>query len=132
MDTKKIVLAILSTVAKVAVLAVALIFIYKAAVKAYDFGYAIFEDKAVSEAPGREVNVSIAEGKSAKEIGEILESKGLIKDATIFYFQNLLSSHRDKLMPGVYTLNTSMAPSEMMEIMSTVEETGTEDGAEAE
>lgn len=132
MDTKKIVLAILSTIAKVAVLAVALIFIYKAAVKAYDFGYAIFEDKAVSEAPGREVNVSIAEGKSVKEIGEILESKGLIKDATIFYFQNLLSSHRDKLMPGMYTLNTSMAPSEMMEIMSTVEETGTEDGAEAE
>lgn len=130
MDTKKIVLAILGTIAKIAVLAVALVFIYKAAVKAYDFGYAIFEDKAVSEAPGREVNVSIAEGKSAKEIGEILESKGLIKDATIFYFQNLLSSHRDKLVPGMYTLNTSMTPSEMMEMMSTVEETGTEDGAE--
>ncbi len=132
MDTKKVVLAILGTIAKVAVLAVALIFIYKAAVKAYDFGYAIFEDKAVSEAPGREVNVSIAEGKSTKEIGEILESKGLIKDATIFYFQNLLSSKKDKLAAGMYTLNTSMTPSEMMEIMSAVEETGTEDGAEAE
>lgn len=130
MDTKKVVLAILSTIVKVAVLAVVLIFIYKTAVKAYDFGYAIFEDKAMSEAPGREVNISIAQGKSVKEIGEILESKGLIKDATIFYFQNLLSSHKDKLQPGMYTFNTSMTPSQMMEIMSTVEETGTEEEAE--
>lgn len=130
MDTKKVVLAILSTIVKVAVLAVVLIFIYKTAVKAYDFGYAIFEDKAMSEAPGREVNISIAQGKSVKEIGEILESKGLIKDATIFYFQNLLSSHKDKLQPGMYTFNTSMPPSQMMEIMSTVEETGTEEEAE--
>ena len=127
MDTKKVVLAILSTIVKVAVLAVVLIFIYKTAVKAYDFGYAIFEDKAMSEAPGREVNISIAQGKNAKEIGEILESKGLIKDATIFYFQNLLSSHKDKLQPGMYTFNTSMTPSQMMEIMSAVEETGTEE-----
>lgn len=130
MDTKKVVLAILSTVVRVAVLAVVLIFIYKTAVKAYDFGYAIFEDKAMSEAPGREVNISIAQGKSVKEIGEILESKGLIKDATIFYFQNLLSSNKDKLQPGMYTFNTSMPPSQMMEIMSTVEETGTEEEAE--
>ena len=84
----------------------------------------------MSEAPGREVNISIAQGKSVKEIGEILESKGLIKDATIFYFQNLLSSHKDKLQPGMYTFNTSMTPSQMMEIMSTVEETGTEEEAE--
>lgn len=121
MDTKKVVLAIFSTIVKVAVLAVAMILIYKTAVKAYNFGYAIFEDKPVSEAPGREVNITIASGSNAKKIGEILESKGLIKDATIFYFQNLLSAQKDKLQAGTYTLNTAMKPSEMMEIMAAKE-----------
>ena len=122
MNTKNVVLAVFSTIVKVAVVVLVLMFIYKAAVKAYDFGYAIFEDKPVAEAPGREVTVSITNGKSVKEIGEILESKGLVKDATIFYLQNLLSSYKDELQPGMYTLNTSMSPTEMMEIMSAQEE----------
>ena len=122
MNTKNVVLAILSTIAKVAVAALVVMFIYKAAVKAYDFGYAIFEDKPMSAEPGREVTVSITDGKGAKEIGEILESKGLVEDATIFYFQNLLSSYKDELQPGMYTLNTSMTPTEIMEIMSVKEE----------
>lgn len=122
MNTKNVVLAILGTIAKVAVALLVVMFIYKAAVKAYDFGYAIFEDKPMSAEPGREVTVSITDGKGAKEIGEILESKGLVEDATIFYLQNLLSSYKDELLPGMYTLNTSMTPTEMMEVMSGQEE----------
>lgn len=122
MNTKNVVLAILGTIAKVAVAVLVVMFIYKAAVKAYDFGYSIFEDKPMAEAPGREVTVSITDGKGAKEIGEILESKGLIEDATVFYLQNFLSSYKDELQPGMYTLNTSMTPTEMMEVMSGQEE----------
>lgn len=122
MNTKNVVLAILSTIVKVAVIILVLMFIYKAAIKAYDFGYAVFDDKPMSEAPGREVTVSITTGKSVKEIGEILESKGLVKNATIFYVQNLLSSYKDELQPGMYTLNTSMTPTEMMNVMAGSEE----------
>lgn len=118
MNTKKVIQAILSTVVRVAVMVAVLVFIYKGAVKAYDFGYRIFEDKPAAEAPGRDVTVSITLGESVKEIGELLESKGLVKDATIFFFQNLLSSHWNKLAPGTYTLNTSMTAGEMMEIMA--------------
>lgn len=127
MNTKNVVLAVFSTIVKVVLVVLVLMFIYKAAVKAYDFGYAIFEDKPVAEAPGRDVTISITEGKTAKEIGEILESKGLIPDATIFYLQNLLSSYKDELQPGMYTLNTSMTPTEMMEIMSAKEESEEEE-----
>ena len=122
MNTKNVVVAILGTIVKVALTVFVVMFVYKAAVKAYDFGYSIFEDKPMSVAPGREVTVSITSGKSVKEIGEILESKGLVEDATVFYFQNLLSSHKDELQPGMYTLNTSMTPTEIMEIMSMDEE----------
>ena len=122
MNTKNVVLAVFSTIVKVVLVVLVLMFIYKAAVKAYDFGYAIFEDKPVAETPGRDVTISITEGKTTKEIGEILESKGLVSDATTFYLQNLLSSYKDELQPGMYTLNTSMTPTEMMEIMSAKDE----------
>lgn len=127
MDTKKVTMAILGTIAKIVVVALVLLFIYKGAVKAYDFGYRIFADQPVAQAPGRDVQVSVTQGMDAKEIGKLLESKGLVEDATIFYFQNLLSSMRDELMPGMYTLNTSMSAEQMMEIMcQQEEETGEE------
>lgn len=130
MNTKKVIQAILSTIVRVAVMVAILVFIYKGAVKAYDFGYRIFEDKPVAEAPGRDVTVSITMGTSVKEIGELLESRGLVKDATIFFFQNQLSSHRNKLAPGTYTLNTSMTVGEMMEIMSDQTEEDTDESNE--
>ena len=121
MNTKNVMLAVLSTIAKVVMIAVVVILIYKVAGKAYDFGYAIFEDKPISSGTGREVTVSITEGKTAKDIGKILESKGLVEDATVFWIQNILSSYKDELKPGMYTLSTSMTPTEMMEIMSAEE-----------
>lgn len=134
MNTKNLVLSVFGLILKVAVIVIVIFFISKAAGKAYDFGYAIFEDKPMSQGTGREVTVSITEGKSTKEIGEILESKGLVEDATIFWLQNILSSHKDELQPGMYTLNTSMTPTEIMEIMSqddkAAEEQDTPEGEE--
>ena len=63
------------------------------------------------------------------DIGQILEDKGLIRDAKLFYIQNLLSHYKDKLQPGTYVLNTSMTMEEMMEIMSVVPETTDETDA---
>lgn len=129
MNSRKVIQAVFGTIVKVAAVAVILVFVYKGAVKAYDFGYRIFEDKPAAEEPGRDVTVSITMGTGSKEIGELLESKGLVKDATIFYLQNLLSSYRDKLAPGEYTLNTSMTAAEMMEIMAE-KETEEDEGAD--
>ena len=56
--------------------------------------------------------------KSLKEIGEILEEAGLIKDAKIFFVQELLSEYHGKMKPGIYTLNTSMSGTELMAAMS--------------
>lgn len=130
MNVKKMTTAILGTVIKV-VLAIGIIFlVYKLAIGAYQYGYRIFEDKPVSEKPGREVTISVTEGKSAKELAEILESKGLVKDATVFYLQYMLSSFKDELLPGVYALNTSMSAEEMMEIMSEAPESEADGEAE--
>lgn len=118
MNAKQIVMAVISTVLKVAVAALVIVAVYKAAVMAYDYGYRVFKEEPVSASPGADVTVEITMGKSALQIGEILETKGLIRDAKLFYIQNLLSHYKDKLQPGVYTLNTSMTMQEMMEVMS--------------
>ncbi len=118
MNTKQMVGAIIGMVLKVSIAVLVIIFVYRGAVVAYDYGYRIFEEEPVSEAPGIDLTVEITVGKSALQIGEILEQKGLIRDAKLFYIQNLLSHYKDKMKAGVYTLNTSMTMEEMMEIMS--------------
>ena len=118
MSTRQMVTAVISTILKVAVAVAAVVIIYKGAVIAYDYGYRVFKEEPVSEAPGIDINVEITAGKGTVQIGEILESKGLIRDAKLFYIQNLLSHDKDKLKPGAYVLNTSMTMEEMMEIMS--------------
>lgn len=118
MNAKQIVMAVISTVLKVAVAALVVVAVYKAAVMAYDYGYRVFKEEPVAASPGADVTVEITVGKSTLQIGEILETKGLIRDAKLFYIQNLLSHYKDKLQPGVYTLNTSMTMQEMMEVMS--------------
>ena len=86
--------------------------------EAYDFGRRIFSEEPMTPAPGYSTSVAIVEGKSSKEIGKILEEKGLIRSGTLFYFQEMVSDYHGKLLPGVYQLSTSMTPEEMMAIMA--------------
>lgn len=118
MSTKQLVRAIFSTILKVVIYVAVVFFIYKGATIAYDYGFRVFKEEPMTEAPGVDIDVEITMGKSALQIGEILESKGLIRDAKLFYLQNLLSAYKNKLRPGEYTLNTSMTMVEMMAVMA--------------
>ncbi|MBD5478371.1 MAG: endolytic transglycosylase MltG [Lachnospiraceae bacterium] len=121
MNIKQMILAVLGMIFKVAVAVLVIVVVYKGAITAYDYGYRVFQEPPVAEKPGMDVSVEITMGKSALQIGEILEAKGLIRDAKLFYVQNLLSHYKDKLRAGTYTLNTSMTMEEMMEVMSAQE-----------
>ena len=123
MSTRQMVMAVVSAILKVAIAVAAVVIIYKGAVIAYDYGYRVFKEEPVAEAPGVDIQVDITIGKSTMDIGQILADKGLIRDAKLFYIQNLLSHYKDKLQPGTYVLNTSMTMEKMMEIMSVVPET---------
>lgn len=121
--TRKILQEIIFIVVRVAFV-VALIYAgYSCISSCYDFGYRIFADKAKDPEPGIVKTVAIVDGKTDKEIGEILEEKGLIDDGFLFGIQVKFSEYRDKLKPGVYELSTAMSPYDMMAVMSaTVEE----------
>ena len=116
--TRKILQEIIFIVVRVA-LVVALIYAgYSCISSCYDFGYRIFADKAKDPAPGIVKTVAIVDGKTDKEIGEILEEKGLIDDGFLFGIQVKFSEYKDKLKPGVYELSTAMSPYDMMAVMS--------------
>ena len=94
----------------------------------YDFGYRVFTESPVDEAPGRDVTVSVTSDMSEHDIGKMLEEEGLVEDANLFYAQLKLSAYSGKLKPGVYALNTSMTAREMFVIMAAdTDDTGAAD-----
>ena len=118
MKFRKVAWAIVKLVFSIVIMAVILMLIYRFSFDSYDFGYRIFAEEPVSPAPGVTISVAIVEGKSTKEIGEILEEKGLIRSAALFFLQERFSSYHGKLQPGIYELSTAMTPEEMMAIMA--------------
>lgn len=118
MKVRDIVLTVCETILKVAIIAVIVMFIYRGALLAYDYGYRIFEEAPMSEGEGREVVITIPEGMSAKEMGELLYKKGLIRDEKLFRIQHLLSEYKNELLPGTFTLRTNMTVEEMLKAMT--------------
>jgi len=94
---------------------------------AYDFGYRVFTESAIEEAPGRDVEVTIDASMSEKELAQMLLDNELVRDANLFYLQLKLSAYTGEIVPGTYTLNTSMTAKEMMVIMAQAEEETTEE-----
>lgn len=118
MKTSRVIGAAAGAVLKAAVAAILIAGIYKVSLTAYDYGYRIFGEPPISEGEGRTVTVTIPEGKSVTEIGEILVERGLLRDAKLFSIQEKVSTYKDKLRPGIYELSTSMTAEEMMAIMA--------------
>ena len=118
-DTNKIVFRFVSVSFSVLILLVVFIGVFKATTYCYDFGYRIFTEKPVSAEPGRDIVVQISSSDSAFKIGDMLEEKGLIRDSLLYTAQYYLSAYVGDLLPGTYTLNTSMTAKEMMIVMST-------------
>ena len=96
-------------------IAVVLIFLGRTA---YSYGYSVFNEQAVESPPGTDVEVTVPEGASARQIGKLLKENGLIKDAGVFVLQERLSAYHGRLQGGTYTLNTSETADEMLAILA--------------
>ena len=126
MNAKYLVVTVVEMIIKVAVIAAFVVYIFRGAAIAYDFGYRVFADEPVSAAGGRTMTVGIGADMSVKDIALMLEEQGLIEDANLFIVQEMLSAYHGKVLPGIYDLSTDMSAEQMLEIMSTAPE-GTEE-----
>ena len=115
---KNLALGVINTAIRLMILAVVVVYVYRTALTAYDFGYRIFAEEPMAYGDGYDVEVSIPMGKNSIEVGKILEQHGLIRDEKLFFFQELLSAYHGKVQPGTYILNTSMDATEMLAVMS--------------
>lgn len=122
MNTKQLLGAISAMIIKIVLAVAVIVIVFKLAVSAYDFGYQVFADLPVSDGEGRIVSVVVTEDQSSKELAKVLEQKGLINNAYVFYIQEQLSDYKDKIQPGVYELSTAMNSEEMLEVLCRVEE----------
>lgn len=131
MNAKQMAVSAVKILIKVILVAGIIYFVYQAAGAAYDYGYRVFAEPAMApKGSGRIISVAITEGKSVQEVGEILEAKGLIRDARLFYIQYLTSKYNKKdIVPGVYELSTEMVAEDILGVITTVvEPTGDESG----
>lgn len=127
MEVKQVLGAIVAMIARVAIAVAIIVIVFRGAVQSYDFGFRIFAEQPVTEGDGRTVSVAVLEGKSTMDIGEMLQEKGLINDAKLFYVQEKLSNYKDSIKPGVYELNTSMTAEQMLAVMAGGEDQSTEE-----
>lgn len=118
MEGRQVVGAVVGTVIKVVVTAVFLMFVYRYAVEAYNYGYRIFGEEPMDAEPGRDITVTIGEYDSTEDVAEMLVQRGLIRDAKLFVIQEKLSGLEEGLRPGTYDLNTAMTVEEMLEIFA--------------
>ena len=128
MKEGNLIAAAIEMVIKVVVISAAIIFIFRGATGAYEFGYRVFADEPMSVTGGRTITVGISEAMKIKDIAKMLEEKGLIEDANLFIVQELLSAHHNEIVPGIYDLSTSMTAQEMIAVMSAPSGEEEEDG----
>ena len=132
MDIKQLVVSVIETVIKIAIGVFIVMFVFDAAVKAYDYGYRVFAEEPMTYGDGRTISISVTTEDSVKDVGENLEEKGLIRDANLFLIQVILSECYGKINPGIYDLNTSMKTDEMIEILTEEKEEETEEKASSD
>ncbi len=71
--------------------------------------------------------MTVRENMDSRELAVLLERKGLVTDGQIFRIQLKVNGYEDKLKAGEYVLNSSMPPTEMMELLSGEAEEGEEE-----
>ena len=103
---------VLKTVVKVLLAVLLCLLAYLAVTGAYRFGYQVFNKEGMEPSPGRTVEVTVEEGASSLQVGQLLEEKGLIQDKWIFAVQKLFYGY--SIYPGTYELNTSMSSQDIL------------------
>ncbi len=87
----------------------------------YRFCYMIFDTSALSsKSEAKEVTVRLDSSMSVKDVGKVLENSDLIENASVFTVQfKLFTVKGTSVIPGTYTLSSSMTPEEIIETITT-------------
>lgn len=82
----------------------------------YDTSYQIFGSTGVTEGEGIDVYIKIDQGESTMNVANKLEQNKVIENPYSFYIHAKLKGY--PIMPGTFTLNTSMNYDEIFEVIT--------------
>ena len=85
---------------------VVVIVVVKGSRLAYQYSYQVFGSVSVTEGAGKDYGLKIAEGESTMNIAAKLEQNGIIANRFTFYLRAKLT--KQNILPGTYTVNSSM------------------------
>lgn len=85
---------------------------------AYNFSYQLYGNVAVEESPGRDITIQIKKGESTMAIAKKLEYNKLVLNQYSFYIRAKLTTTKQPILPGKYTLNTSMNYEKILKIIT--------------
>ena len=118
MNVKRAALTVASITLKIVLFFLIAMGIIRLGEMAFEYGHAVFDNEAYEEEPGKTVSVYIEEEDSKMDIAKQMETRGLVGDWKLFYIQLITSEYSDTIEPGIYSLNSSMTPEELMAVMS--------------
>lgn len=118
MSTRKAAMRVVSICLKVAIFVLIVLGIVYLGQRTFRYTHAVFSDAAMEEAPGTTIKIRISEEVKAKKLANFLEEKGVVENAETFRVQMKYHGFKGNVKPGVYELNTSMPPSEIIRILS--------------
>ena len=107
-----------------------IIFISRFCRSVYDFGYQIFGNVSVTDAPGTDIDFTIKESESTMSVAAKLEYNKLVVNKYSFYIRAQLSASGEgsPILPGTYELNTSMNYDEILSVITDYGQNTNQDG----
>ncbi len=119
----KFILKVISILTRILLILVVIAAAFLIGRKSYEFGYRVFAEKPMTDTEhAKKINIQITDGMSNKEIANMMEEKGLSRDARLFYIQMLCSDYKKTIQPGLYILSTDMTAEEILSIIGQVNE----------
>ena len=119
-EINKITGTIISISGKLIIYAVVIMLLVEGVTKGYAFGHEVFYATAMSEAPGKDITVTIGEDTSLSEVAGDLHQLGLVNNKYAVIIQSYFYDY--EVYPGTYVLNTSLTSKEILGIISEVPE----------
>ncbi len=119
-EINKISMTVIGVSGRILLYALVIVLLLLGAEQGYEFGHSIFYSPGMEAAPGTDKNIRLTGEESVSEVGEILEENGLIRDPRAFVIQAFCYGY--KVQAGDFSLNTSMASKDIIEILGETED----------
>lgn len=88
----------------------------KAGSVVYDTSYQVFGNKSTVESDGIDVYIKIGQGETTMNVASKLEQNKVIDNKLSFFLHAKLKEY--PIMPGIFTLNTSMTYDEIFAVIT--------------